>query len=215
MHQHIFSLRIDPAIDGPRNRVILEEAYALPRDDKVNPHGVGYEVKETVVQVAGGHDLDYKVNRTFKIVNAAIKNPVNDKPVGYKIQVPPFQPMLADKDSFHFKRAEFADHSVYVTKYMPEEKFAGGLYTNQSRGGNGVRTWAERMDSVVDEDIVVWVQFGMNHVPRIEDFPVMPVEIIKVALKPVNFFNKSPAMDVPPSRQEINKSVLVKGSSRI
>ncbi|KAJ4421854.1 hypothetical protein N0V82_003454 [Gnomoniopsis sp. IMI 355080] len=215
VHQHIFSLRIDPAIDGPSNRVMIEETYALPRDDKVNPYGVGYEVKETVVQVAGGHDLDYKVNRTFKIVNAAIKNPVNDKPVGYKIQVPPFQPMLADKDSFHFKRAEFADHSIYVTKYMPDEKFAGGLYTNQSRGGDGVRTWAKRKDSVIDADIVVWVQFGMNHIPRIEDFPVMPVEIIKVALKPVNFFNKSPAMDVPPSKQEVNKSVLVKGCSRI
>lgn len=56
--------------------------------------------------------------------------------------------------------------------------------------------------------MVVWVQFGINHVPRIEDFPVMPVEIIKVSLKPVNFFDKNPALDVPPSVQSFNKSVL-------
>lgn len=36
----------------------------------------------------------------------------------------------------------------------------------------------------------------------------MPVEIIKVAMKPVNFFERNPAIDVPPSTQEFNKSVL-------
>jgi len=55
---------------------------------------------------------------------------------------------------------------------------------------------------------VVWVQFGINHVPRVEDFPVMPCEILKVSLKPVNFFDKNPALDVPPSEQSFNKSVL-------
>ena len=61
----------------------------------------------------------------------------------------------------------------------------------------------------MDEDIVVWLQFGLQHVTRIEDFPVMPCEIIKVQLKPVNFFDKNPALDVPPSNQEFNRSTLV------
>lgn len=37
----------------------------------------------------------------------------------------------------------------------------------------------------------------------------MPCEIIKVAMKPVNFFDKNPALDVPPSSQEFNKSTLL------
>lgn len=36
----------------------------------------------------------------------------------------------------------------------------------------------------------------------------MPCEIIKVFMKPVNFFDKNPALDVPPSQQDFNKSVL-------
>lgn len=36
-----------------------------------------------------------------------------------------------------------------------------------------------------------------------------PVEMLKVSLKPVNFFTKNPSMDVPPSRQESNRSQLV------
>jgi primary-amine oxidase len=47
------------------------------------------------------------------------------------------------------------------------------------RGGDGIKSWAARDDNVVDDDIVVWVQFGMNHVPRIEDFPVMSVSHLR------------------------------------
>lgn len=207
-HQHIFSLRVDPMIDGHNNRLVYEEAHAMPRSD-FNPHGVGYTVEETVVEKSCGLDIDYEANRTFKIQNVAVKNPVNGKPVAYKIHVPPFQKMLAHPDSFHHKRAEFADHNLYVTKYHDAELYAGGKYTNQSRGGTGVRAWANRRENVKDTDIVVYIQFGLQHATRIEDFPVMPVEIIKVALKPANFFDRNPAIDVPPSNQEFNRSTLV------
>lgn len=59
----------------------------------------------------------------------------------------------------------------------------------------------------MDADLVVFVQFGINHVPRIEDFPVMPCEVIRVGLKPVNFFERNPAIDVQPSEQRFNMSV--------
>ncbi|KAH0551373.1 hypothetical protein GP486_007412 [Trichoglossum hirsutum] len=212
-HQHIFSLRVDPALDGHDNRLVYEEAHAMPRDVALNPHGIGYVVKETVVEESGGFDLDHNRNRTFKIQNAAVRNPVNGMPVAYKIQAPPFQKILADKDSFHCRRIEFADHSIYVTKYKEDEHFAAGKYTNQSRGGNGLRGWVGRKDNVKDTDIVVWVQFGINHIPRIEDFPVMPCEITKVTLKPVNFFDKNPALDVPPSEQALNRSTLISEAS--
>ncbi|KAL8944777.1 MAG: hypothetical protein Q9216_000199 [Gyalolechia sp. 2 TL-2023] len=207
-HQHIFSLRVDPAIDGHNNRLIYEEAHPMPRSD-FNPHGVGYIVDQTLVEKSGGLDIDVEHNRTFKIQNTSILNPVNGKPVSYKIHPPPFQKMLADPNSFHFKRAEFADHNIYVTKYHDGELYAGGKYTNQSRGGDGVRSWANRKEDVKDTDLVLFIQFGLQHVTRVEDFPVMPCEIIHVAFKPVNFFDKNPALDVPPSKQEVNQSTLL------
>ncbi|KAF2012117.1 hypothetical protein BU24DRAFT_425953 [Aaosphaeria arxii CBS 175.79] len=207
-HQHIFSLRVDPMIDGLDNRVAYEEAHAMPRSE-FNPHGTGYFTKETVISESGGYDLDYDKNRTFKIQNANVRNPINGKPVAYKIQAPPFQKILSDKDSFNYKRAEFSDHNIYVVKHRDGELYAGGKYTNQSRGGTGVRSWADRKDNVQDTDLVVYIQAGINHVPRIEDFPVMPCEILKIHMKPVNFFDKNPALDVAPSEQGFNKSVLV------
>lgn len=204
-HQHIFSLRVDPFLEGQNNRLVYDEAFAMPRSD-FNPHGTGYYVKETVVERSGGYDIDYDNNRTFKIQNVNKRNPINGKPVAYKIQAPPFQKILSDKDSFNYKRAEFSDHNIYVVKYRDDELYAGGKYTNQSRGGTGVRSWADRKENVKDDDFVLYIQAGINHVPRIEvrlsrhrgrrnadldqDFPVMPCEIIKIHMKPVNFFDK-------------------------
>ncbi|KAH7118977.1 copper amine oxidase [Dendryphion nanum] len=207
-HQHIFSLRVDPMLDGPDNRLVYDEALPMPRSD-FNPHGTGYYVEETIVSESGGYDVDVDKNRTFKIQNPSVRNPINGKPVAYKIQAPPFQKILSDKDSFNYKRAEFSDHNVYVVKYRDGELYAGGKYTNQSRGGTGVRSWADRKENVKDTDFVLYIQAGINHVPRIEDFPVMPCEILKIHMKPVNFFDKNPALDVPPSEQSFNKSVLM------
>ncbi|QIW96541.1 hypothetical protein AMS68_002059 [Peltaster fructicola] len=207
-HQHIFSLRVDPAIDGHKNRLVYTEAHPMPRSD-FNPHGTGYQSVDTLIETSGGHDVDWSVNRTYKIQNAAVRNPINGRPVAYKIMAPPFQKIVSDKDSFNYKRAEFSDRDIYAVKHRDGELYAGGLYTNQSRGGQGVRSWADRKENIVDEDLVLYIQFGINHIPRIEDFPVMPCEILRVSLKPVNFFDKNPAIDVPPSTQTFNNSTLL------
>ena len=173
VHQHIFSLRIDPQIDGSlANRVVYDETFPMPASD-LNPHGSGYTVSHRTIKESGGYDLDITRNRTFRIESSSSLNPVNQKPISYKIAAPDFQKALSSKDSYNYRRAEFADHNLYVTRYRDGELFSGGWYTNQSRGGTGVRSWADRHDHVEDQDIVLYLQFGMNHVPRIEDFPVM------------------------------------------
>lgn len=207
-HQHIFSLRLDPAIDGQGNKVVIEEAVALPVHPETNPYGVGYITREREITNSGGHDTDVALNRVFKLQSQTRRNPVNGQSTGYKISVPPFQKLLADVGSFHFARAEFGDKAVYVTRYREGELFSAGKWTNQSRGGEGVRTWAARAEDLAGEP-VVFVQFGINHIPRVEDFPVMPCEILKVSFKPVNFFDKNPGLDVPPSTQQFNQSVLL------
>jgi primary-amine oxidase len=49
---------------------------------------------------------------------------------------------------------------------------------------------------------VVWYTFGHHHVPRPEDWPVMPVATAGFKLKPAGFFERNPALDVPPSEPD-------------
>jgi primary-amine oxidase len=51
---------------------------------------------------------------------------------------------------------------------------------------------------IKNSDVVVWHSFGVTHVPRLEDWPVMPVEVVGFHLKPVNFFDANPGMDIAP-----------------
>jgi primary-amine oxidase len=46
----------------------------------------------------------------------------------------------------------------------------------------------------------VWHTVGVTHVPRPEDWPVMPVEYCGFMLQPVGFFERNPTLDVPPSK---------------
>ncbi|KAG7144374.1 Copper amine oxidase 1 like protein [Verticillium longisporum] len=55
------------------------------------------------------------------------------------------------------------------------------------------------MRIITNTDIVLWHTFGITHFPAPEDYPVMPAEPITLLLRPRNFFEKNPCMDIPPS----------------
>jgi primary-amine oxidase len=48
---------------------------------------------------------------------------------------------------------------------------------------------------VDEEDTVVWTVFGLTHNPRVEDWPVMPVEVYQVRFAPSGFFERNPAIE--------------------
>ena len=168
-----------------------------------------------MVENEGALDLDIASNRTFKILNESVLNPINNLPVGYQLVPHASQMLLAHPLSLYAKRAEFGAHALWVTKYKDGELYAAGHHTMQSAGSEGVKSWIEgrkvgkKEQSVRDEDIVLWHTFGTTHNPRVEDWPVMPCEKMVVSLKPVNFFGGNPGIDINRSRQEDNRSVLV------
>ncbi|KAK0640020.1 Copper amine oxidase 1 [Lasiodiplodia hormozganensis] len=215
-HQHLFCLRIDPALDGRLNSLAVEESHPMPTDDAQNPFGVGYVTKSNIVSEESGLDLDFASNRVFKIINENKVNPITHTPVGFKLLPCYSQMLLAHPSSYHARRSEYAAHAVWVTRYSDDELYAAGKHTMQSQGGEGIASWirdrkqdAQQSSSVRNEDIVVWHTFGSTHNPRIEDWPVMPCEKMVVGLKPLNFFLGNPGLDVAISTQDANQSTLV------
>ncbi|KAK1726039.1 copper amine oxidase [Colletotrichum acutatum] len=200
-HQHVFCVRIDPSVDGNENTVVQEESLPLKMDQRTNPNGNLYEVRQTPITTSAGFDAAPMNNRVFKIQNLSKPNPISGKPVGYKITPPATQLLLADPNSVQSKRALFARHHLWVTKYKDHELFAGGRYTLQSKlEVGGVSDAADRNEDVLNQDVVVWSVFGLTHNPRIEDWPVMPVEMLQLHITPSDFFTGNPALDVPSNK---------------
>jgi primary-amine oxidase len=198
-HQHFIVARMDMEIDGPENTVVVSESEALPISDS-NPYGLALvqRSRPLLTESEGKQDMDYASQRGWKVVNRGHLNRLGS-PTGYKLVASGSIPALVDRNSPIMRRAEVIDHTLWVTPYEEEERWPAGEFCNQSRGSDGLPKWTAANRSIADTDIVLWHVFGIHHIPRPEDWPVMPVDIVSFSLKPWGFFDRNPALDVPPN----------------
>ena len=197
-HQHLFNVRLHMDVDGTANSVYRMEARPLP-PGPTNPWSNTFESCATLLGTEAEAEsfVDPSCSRHWKVVSSTAKNCLG-QPTGYKLLPGPTPTLLAGSDSSVAHRAAFATRNLWVTPYSPDERRAAGDYPNQHRGGDGLPRWTSQNRSIVDEDLVLWYTFGVTHIPRPEDWPVMPVEYAGFLLVPVGFFDRNPALDLPP-----------------
>ena len=196
IHQHLFCFRLDFSLDGESNRVYEVNVEADPKGSS-NPDGTTFSAKETLLQseLEAKRNVNVDKSRVWKVVNTTKSNRLG-QPVAYRL-VPEAAPRLyATEDSQVAKRAGFAQHNLWVTPFTEDEFNAAGDHPNLGSGG-GLPQWTEQNRNIVDEDIVVWHTLGSTHIPRPEDWPVMPVEYCGFTLQPVGFFDRNPSINLP------------------
>jgi primary-amine oxidase len=196
-HQHYFNVRLDMMVDGRSNSLVEVNTEAEPEGPE-NPWGNAFAPHETVLasERQSGRLVDPATARYWKIVNPSVRNGLGS-PVGYKLEPGGNAGCFVHPNSSVAKRAGFITGHVWVTPHDPEQRFAAGEYPNQHPGGDGLPKWIEADRPTEDTDIVVWYSMGHHHIPRPEDWPVMPVGKIGFMLKPNGFFDRNPALDVP------------------
>ena len=100
---------------------------------------------------------------------------------------------MLDSSSPVYQRAPVIDHTVWVTAYDDAERWPAGDYPTQSSEDTGITRWIADDAPLVGTDVVLWYVFGIHHITRIEDWPIMPVDIISFWLKPFGFFDQNPS----------------------
>ncbi|SCV69173.1 BQ2448_2193 [Microbotryum intermedium] len=204
-HQHIFCLRLDPMIDGLNNSVVETEIRPLeaPTGSDENWAGNGFESRKRVLQTTteGARLADAPSSRMWSFVNQDRTHYSTGTAVGYKLMCKDFPPLLAKENSLVARRATFAKKNLWVTPFVDGQFFPAGKYPTQSFEApeDSLEFWIKDDKPIVQKDIVTWVSFGVTHLPRAEDFPVMPAEHVLLQLKPVNFFRANPSLDIPAS----------------
>jgi len=203
-HQHFFNVRMDISIDGMSNSVYEVHTEAEPPGPD-NPYGNAFYAKSTLLETESQavRDIDLASARAWKFVNPSVKNAVGE-PVGYKLVYGENCLPFAHPESSLLKRAGFVKHHLWVTPYDPKEKYAAGDYPNQHPGGAGLPSYVAADRDIADRDIVVWYTMGHHHIPRPEDWPVMPTAYIGFSLKPNGFFDYSPSLDVPRTEHKLS-----------
>ena len=198
-HQHFFNVRLDMNVDGKANTIYEVNTVAEPVGPN-NPHGNAFFAESTslTTELEAQREINLLTGRYWVIVNPSVRNYLG-QPVGYKLMPGENVLPFADPSASIVKRAGFITKHLWVTPYDPNEKYAAGDYPNQHPGGAGLPDWTRANRRIENTDTVVWYTFGGHHLPRLEDWPVMPVSYIGFTLKPQGFFDMNPALDVPPS----------------
>ena len=196
-HQHFFTFRLDFDIDGTANRIVEVNSQAVPPGPQ-NPWGNAFAMRETTLENErdARRNLNLQTSRRWLVVNPAVKNALG-QPTAYALVPGDNSVPFAQPDAWIRKRAGFLNYHFWATLYRAEERYAGGDYPNQSRGGDGLSKWTAANRTIDNQDLVVWYTTGITHNPRPEDWPVMPVQTVSFQLMPWGFFARNPVMDLP------------------
>ncbi len=192
-------MRLDFDIDGTSNSVYEVNIESEPSGPD-NTFENAFYAKSTLLEneLPARNNLNVEKSRFWKIVNHHRKNKVGE-PVGYKFMGGDNCIPFASKNAYWRQRAGFVDHHVWVTPFDENEMYGAGNFPNQNKGGDGLSQWTMANRNIKDTDIVFWYTMGHTHIPRPEDYPVMPTAYLGFLIKPVGFFDENPANDVPPS----------------
>jgi primary-amine oxidase len=199
-HDHYFSFRLDLDIDGTENSLLKEElkAQALPAGSPRKSVWVT-EPKIAKVEEDGQLQMMMEHPALWRVINPNVKGPLG-YPVSYEIAPGHNAVSLMTDDDWPQRRAGFIRHHLWVTPYREDERYPAGDYPTQSHGGDGLPAWTKANRPIENTDIVVWYTLGFHHVPRPEDFPIMPTAWHEFELRPFDFFTRNPAVDLPRAR---------------
>lgn len=196
-HDHFFSFRLDFDVDGTANSFVRDRlstkrlAANIPRKSMWVAES---EVARTEQQAKSRMSMEQP--EIWRVINPNVKNPMGYA-VGYEI-VPGENAMsLLLPEDYPQRRAGFTDYQLWVTRYQENERYAAGDYPMLSKGGDGLPAWTKANRGIENTDIVLWYTMGFHHVPRSEEWPVMPTIWHEFELRPNNFFSRNPALDLP------------------
>jgi len=196
-HDHYFSFRLDLDVDGSTNSFVIDrlKSVTLPED---NPRRSVWVADETVAGTESEAQLTIDYNRpaVWRVTSDQRRNQVG-YPTSYQLMPGSNGNTLLSADDYPRRRAGFVDHHLWVTPLASDEWYAAGDYPTLSEPGKGLPAWTAANRSIADTDIVLWYTIGMHHMVRAEDWPVMPVLWHWFELRPFDFFDGNPAMDLP------------------
>ena len=204
-HQHFIVAKLDLDIDGAENTVLEVDSVAAPMGPD-NPYGLALTTESTMInsERESARDFSWESQRAWKVINPAKTNRHGEHP-GYKLVPGAAIPALFDPAAPVYQRAPVIGHSVWVTAYDDAERWPAGDYPTQSGPDSsigldehqrGIDHWILADAPLTHTDVVLWYVFGIHHLTRPEDWPVMPADTISFWLKPFGFFDQNPALDV-------------------
>jgi primary-amine oxidase len=165
---------VSPEVDGSANTVVEFDSLAPPVSDE-NPYGLALinELTPITPEATSARDYNWDTQRSWKVVNPNKLNR-HGTPVSYKLVRSAAFPALMDPSTPQYLRAPVIGHTLWVTRHDDDERWTCGKYPTESSADTGLTEWIKDDALLEDTDVVLWYVFGIHHIPRVEEWPIMP-----------------------------------------
>lgn len=194
-HDHFFSFRLDMDVDGPENSFVCDDLKTVTTESGLRTSFWAIDSHTPKTEADAKMTLNIRQPALWRVINPHAGNFVG-YPTSYEFKSHGNAIALMQPDDFPQRRAGFTDYHLWVTPYQANELYAAGNYPNQSHGGDGLPAWTSQDRPIEDTDIVVWYTLGLHHVVRAEDWPVLPTEWHEFEVRPFDFFDRNPALEI-------------------
>ncbi|KAK3582853.1 hypothetical protein CHS0354_012462 [Potamilus streckersoni] len=214
IHDHTFGFKVDMDVIDSNNSFetihwkagnVYDALRTLSNITQVPPYFIYNEtryLKFETMQKEAGCRLDYNNQKLFVLVNENKRNRWGVKR-GYRIVPLTTGAQSISEEHPAMKALSFTKYHMTVTKRKEEEMYLSSIYDiNRMDSPKGHLDLMLDNESIVNEDIVNWITFGVLHVPTSEDFPMTPSMESGFLLKPFNFFDTTPTFDMPQYLEE-------------
>jgi primary-amine oxidase len=195
-HDHYLCFRLDLDVDGQNNSFMVDRMVPEKITARTRTSIWGVESTPAKSESDAILDIDPRKPAMWHFVNSSVHGPLG-YPTGVEIMPEATAVDFLSPDDPSLKVGAFAEHQLWVTPYKPDERYAAGLYVTNSKGGEGLPKWTRADRNIENTDIVAWYTMGFHHMPRAEDWPVMPVMWHEFAIRPFDFFSQNPVMTLP------------------
>jgi primary-amine oxidase len=196
-HDHFFSFRLDLDVDGQNNTFMADRLKM-----RQLPPG-SFRKTIWVAEPFMAHtehdammDIHLEKPSMWRFVNPNVRGPLG-YPTGYEIMPGTTAASLLDPEDGPQRVGAFSAHQLWVTPYKQNERYAAGVYPTDSKGEDGLAVWTKANRPIENTDIVAWYTMGFHHMPRAEDWPVMPVMWHDFVIRPFDFFPQNPVLNLP------------------
>jgi primary-amine oxidase len=193
-HDHYISFRIDMDVDGTGNRAVFDEVTPQLLPGRRDRRSI-WTVSPRTIERAG--PLAHSIADGFLRIESTERINGLGNPTSYQLYPSHTTTSVLSADDPLQSRAGWSRSPVWLSRFSPDQLYASGRYPNQNGEVDGLMKWTDSDQSIEGEDLVLWYNIGFRHITRAEDWPGMPAVWHSFRLRPFNFFDQSPAMDVP------------------